>query len=117
MKEAGVPADQVAAQAGAMDSPWYRGFVTLDPAPALKALKIPVLALIGDKDVQVVAAENAPALKAALADNPAATVTVLPGLNHLLQPAKTGSVAEYAAIETTIDPAALTAITSWVAAR
>jgi len=41
----------------------------------------------------------------------------LPGLNHLLQPARTGLPAEYAQIETTIAPAALDAITAWIRAR
>ena len=38
----------------------------------------------------------------------------LPGLNHLLQPATTGLPAEYAEIETTIAPAALDRITTWI---
>ena len=37
-----------------------------------------------------------------------------PGLNHLFQPATTGAVQEYAGIETTIDPAVLTKISSWL---
>lgn len=114
MRKVGIPQDAIPGQAGVMTSAWYRTFLALDPAPALAALKIPVLALLGDRDTQVVAAENAPALRAALAGNPAATVTVFPGLNHLFQPATTGAVSEYAAIETTIDPAVLTAITGWI---
>ena len=38
----------------------------------------------------------------------------LPGLNHLLQTAKTGLPAEYGQIEETIAPAALDAITTWI---
>jgi hypothetical protein len=45
------------------------------------------------------------------------TILELPGLNHLLQPAKTGLPAEYAQVETTIAPAALDAITSWLLKR
>ncbi len=99
---------------GAMDSPWYRGFVAYDPAPALRKLRIPVLAVVGGKDTQVTAAQNIPALRAALASDPKAEVVELPGLNHMLQPATTGSVDEYGKIETTIDPAALKLITDWV---
>ena len=42
---------------------------------------------------------------------------VLPGLNHLFQTANTGSVTEYAQIEETFSPAALTVIGDWIAER
>jgi hypothetical protein len=38
----------------------------------------------------------------------------LPGLNHLFQTAKTGSVAEYATIDETISPVALEKIAGWI---
>ena len=44
-------------------------------------------------------------------------VRELPGLNHLLQTAKTGAVSEYSQIEETIAPAALELIGSWVSAH
>ena len=100
----------------ALTSPWYRAFIAYDPAPALRALKIPVLALVGGKDTQVTAAQNIPALRAALAGDPRAEVVELPGLNHLLQPATTGGVEEYGKTEITIDPAALKLIGDWVVA-
>ena len=50
----------------------------------------------------------------ALAKNPDASVEVLPGLNHLLQPAKTGLPEEYGGIETTISPVALDVIGGWL---
>lgn len=100
-----------------MTSPGYRELVAYDPAPALRALRIPVLAIVGGKDTQVTPAQNLPVLRAALAGDPRATVIELPGLNHLLQPAVTGAVDEYGKIETTIDPAALKAIGDWVAAE
>jgi hypothetical protein len=46
-----------------------------------------------------------------------ATTLVLPGLNHLFQTCKTGAVAEYGQIEETMSPAALEAISDWIAAR
>jgi hypothetical protein len=114
MKQAGAAplTDQTFAQ---INSPWYRTFIGYDPGPALRALRIPVLAIVGDKDSQVPAAQNIPALKAALAGDPKAEVVELPGLNHTLQPATTGSVNEYQTIETTIDPGALKLMVDWVA--
>jgi pimeloyl-ACP methyl ester carboxylesterase len=93
---------------------WFRTFLTYDPAPALRSLRIPVLALIGERDLQVPADLNIPALRAAMADDPKAQVEELPGLNHLFQPAKTGGVSEYAEIETTMAPEVLDRLARWV---
>lgn len=108
---------RVTAQLGTMTRPWYREFLAYDPAPALRTLKVPVLALLGGKDVQVVAGQNEPALKAALAANPKAEVIVLPGLNHLFQTASTGGADEYGKIEETVSPVALKTIGDWVVSR
>lgn len=102
---------------GQITSPWYRHFLALDPAPALQTIRAPVLALLGGKDVQVTADQNAPALRAALAGNSTARVEVLPGLNHLFQTAQTGSPGEYGRIEETIAPAALTRVVDWIVDR
>jgi pimeloyl-ACP methyl ester carboxylesterase len=95
----------------------YAAFVTYDPAPALAALDVPVLATYGERDLQVPAAQNEPALRGALADNPDATVHTLDGLNHLLQPAISGNPTEYASIETTLAPQVLDLVGSWLTDR
>lgn len=100
-----------------MNSTWYRAFMTVDPAKALAQVRAPVLAINGAKDTQVSAAVNIPAIKAALAGNPDATTLVLPGLNHLFQTANTGAPAEYAKIEETIAPSALSTIVDWTVAH
>jgi pimeloyl-ACP methyl ester carboxylesterase len=109
-----MPDAAVEAQVREGASPWFRFFITYDPAPALRRLHIPVLALIGSKDLQVLAGQNLPALRAALARDPRAEVAEIPGLNHLLQEATTGSPAEYGQIEQTLSPSALARITSWI---
>lgn len=111
--DAGAPPPSEA-QLAMMTSPWFRTFVAYDPAPTLRRLHLPVLALLGTKDVQVVATQNEPALRAALAGNRRATVTVLPGLNHLFQTAQTGAPSEYPLIEQTIAPEALVAMGDWL---
>ena len=100
-------------------SPWMRFFVLHDPAPALAKVRCPVLALGAELDLQVLPGQNLPVIEAALKQggNTDVTVVRLPGLNHLLQPAKTGLPAEYAQIETTMAPAALDAITAWIQKR
>ena len=108
------PAESTVAQ---LLSPWYRHFIAHDPRPALRALKVPVLALLGGKDIQVTAAQNVPALQEALRGNPSATVEELPGLNHLFQTATTGAVDEYATITETIAPVVLEHVGEWILAN
>ncbi|MEO7093157.1 MAG: alpha/beta fold hydrolase [Polyangiales bacterium] len=110
---------EMTASLGALNSPWFKSFVKLDPAPYWSKVTVPVLALIGDKDTQVPADVNLAAIKAALgkAKNAAAVTEKLPGLNHLFQPAKTGLLDEYATIETTFDEKALDRVVDWVTAH
>jgi len=98
------------------NDPWLHFFLSYDPAPAIAQLKCPVLALNGGKDMQVIAEQNAPAIKAALArgGNKDAEVKVLPGLNYLLQPAQTGLAYEYASSPVAISPVALQIIGDWI---
>lgn len=100
----------------ASDSVWYRNFLNTDPAPYLRRVKCPVLALIGSKDLQVPPAENLPAIRAALTagGNKDFEVVEMPGLNHLFQTAGTGAVTEYATIDETMAPAVLEKVSAWV---
>ncbi|MFE9574982.1 alpha/beta fold hydrolase [Nocardia sp. NPDC006044] len=92
----------------------YAALSTYDPASALRSLEVPTLALFGSKDVQVDAAANEPLMRKLLADNPKATVHTFEGANHLMQQAVTGMPDEYAIIETTIDPAVLDYLKTWL---
>jgi pimeloyl-ACP methyl ester carboxylesterase len=105
-----------AAAINTLISPWYRWFLRYDPAPALRATRVPVLALNGALDMQVPADENLAAIQRALraGGNRDATVEKLPGLNHLFQTARTGAPSEYAEIEETFSPAALQRIGDWI---
>ncbi|HEX2559143.1 alpha/beta hydrolase [Phenylobacterium sp.] len=88
-----------------------------DPGPVLAKVKAPVLAVNGTKDLQVPAEQNLPGLRERLKHNPDATIVELPGLNHMRQTAETGAVGEYARIEETVAPAALTTISDWLLKR
>jgi len=100
-----------------LSSPWYTWFIAYDPGPTLSKLRIPVLAINGDKDVQVISKQSLPAIREALKNDPDATVLELPGLNHLFQTAGTGAPLEYARIEETISPTALNLMVDWVVAH
>jgi len=107
----------IEAQVAGAATPNFRSFVLYDPRPTLERLDIPVLAFYGGKDLQVPAQQSVRSLRAALADNPDATVRVFGNLNHLMQPARTGAPEEYAQIETTIAPQVLDLVVGWLEAR
>src|SRR5262245_4205729 len=115
----GLTQEMIDERARTLLSPWYRYFLTYDPRPTLEKVGVPVLAINGERDLQVPAAENTSAIRSALdaGGNKDHTVVILPGLNHLFQEAKTGSPTEYASIEQTFAPSALTAISDWIVAR
>jgi pimeloyl-ACP methyl ester carboxylesterase len=100
----------------AINSPWFRYFLSYDPRPTLRTLKCPVLAINGEKDLQVPPKENLEEIRKAVqkAGNRNVKTVELPGLNHLFQPCKTGAPNEYASIETTIAPEALKTIGDWI---
>jgi len=102
-----------------MTSPWFRFFLSYDPLPDLKRTKCPVLALYGEKDLQVSPKINLPMLKQAFSDggNKQADVRQLPELNHFFQHAYSGSPTEYAAIDETFSPEAMKIIGDWLTAR
>jgi len=97
-------------------SPWFRYFLDYDPVPALQNTMCPVLALNGEKDLQVPSKENLAKIQKALQDggNKDFQTAELPGLNHLFQHCATGLPTEYGSIEETIAPEALNAISDWV---
>ncbi|MBX3357104.1 MAG: alpha/beta hydrolase [Phycisphaeraceae bacterium] len=99
--------------------PHRREWLGADPLPAYRGIRCPVLVLAGELDTVIPTDDNLPRAEAAIRQSPAKDVTVtrLPGLSHLLQPAVTGSPEEAMQIETTIDPAALDAAASWLRAR
>ncbi|MBM3332521.1 alpha/beta hydrolase [candidate division WOR-3 bacterium] len=106
-------------QIKAVLTPWFHYFLNYDPRPALTKLRQPVLAIVGEKDVQVAPKENLAAIDAALkaGGNKDYLTKELPGLNHLFQTATTGGVSEYAKIEETISPTALKVMGDWILAR
>lgn len=111
-----VPEAQVGTAMQQINSPWYRYFLAYDPATALRKVSCPVLALNGSKDIQVAPEQNLPGIRKALeaAGNKHFEVEELPGLNHLFQTAKTGSLEEYAQIEETMSPVVLERVASWI---
>ncbi len=99
-----------------LTTPWFRYFITYKPAENLSKIKCPVLALNGEKDLQVLPKENLNGIEQALkkGGNTNYKIEKLSGLNHLMQKCKTGNPNEYAKIEETMNPAVLKIITEWI---
>ncbi len=99
-----------------VNSQWFRFFLTHEPGPVLEKVKCPVLALNGEKDVQVEPQLNLPAIRDALrkGGNTQFKTVELPSLNHLFQTCNTGGLSEYQTIEETVSPIALETITNWI---
>jgi len=108
--------DFVKLQVDQLTSPWMQYFIKYNPAIILEKVKCPVLALNGEKDLQVPPKVNLEAIKKGLekGGNKKVTIKELPNLNHLFQECETGSPEEYAKIEQTFSPTALTEITNWI---
>jgi fermentation-respiration switch protein FrsA (DUF1100 family) len=115
-KLSGYSKENLDTQIKAILSPWMRFFLTYDPKPTLMKVKCPVLAINGEKDLQVPPEVNLRAIDYALkaGGNKDYTVKEMPGLNHLFQTAQTGSPTEYTEIEETMSPAALEFIGNWI---
>jgi pimeloyl-ACP methyl ester carboxylesterase len=96
--------------------PWMRYFVTHDPATDWQRVRCPVLALNGTLDVQVNADQNLAAIESALrkGGNRSVKTVKMPGLNHLFQHAKTGTIAEYFTLKDDFAPEALRLIADWL---
>jgi hypothetical protein len=107
---------QLQSQFGTLTSSWFRYFLTLDPSAYWKKVKCPVLILNGEKDLQVAADVNPPAIEKALISgkNNSYTTHVFPGLNHLFQHTKTGLPSEYGNIEETFSPDVLKVMADWI---
>jgi len=98
--------------AARVNTKWFRYYLTFDPSIPLKQMRVPVLVLNGELDLQVSSKQNLPVISKALEEsgNKDFTIIELPKLNHFFQTCETGSIAEYAKIEETISPSVLNLI-------
>jgi uncharacterized protein len=106
---------------GTRDHPYWQFIKRLyfyDPAPTLRQLQAPTLALFGQLDNNILADKNKAAWEAALkaGGNRDYTMVVLPRANHAQFEAKTGSNKEMPSLQRFV-PAYFTTIHDWLAKR
>jgi pimeloyl-ACP methyl ester carboxylesterase len=98
------------------DTPWFRSVLAFDPAPLMKKVEQPLLIVHGELDKQVPIA-NAELLNGLATQRKKGTsaLVLVPGINHLLVPARTGEIAEYASLsEAKVSPEVPRAIVEWL---
>jgi len=106
---------------GTPDDPYWQGIKRTyfyDPAPTLRRLQVPTLALFGELDNNIMAAKNKAAWEAALkaGGNRDYTLVVIPKANHDQFEAKTGSNAEVASLQR-FAPAYFRTVQNWLTKR
>src|SRR5215472_3185078 len=106
---------------GTPDDPYWqfiRRLYFYDPAPILRQLQTPVLALFGEMDDNILAEKNKNAWEAALkaGNNRDYTLRIIPKADHLQLEAKTGSNAEMASLQR-FAPTYFATVQVWLAKR
>jgi pimeloyl-ACP methyl ester carboxylesterase len=101
----------------AADTPWFQSLLTFDPARVMKDVRQPLVFVHGDldKQVPVANADRLADLARKESDSKSVDVVVVRGVNHLLIPAFTGEVTEYASLtDRNVSKNVSGAITSWL---
>ena len=106
---------------GTRDDPYWqfiRRLYFYDPAPTLRQLKVPTLALFGKLDDNILAAKNKAAWETALkaGGNRDYSLRILPNANHLMLEAKVGNNAEMASLQR-FAPDYFATVQEWLAKR
>lgn len=99
-----------------LSTKWWKYFAAYNPQPTLQKLSCPVLAINGSADIQVPASINLKGIETALkkGGNKQFSIKQFEGLNHLFQKCSKCTVPEYGELETTIEPAVLDTIGTWL---
>lgn len=98
-------------------SPWWQFILSYQPETDLLKVKCPVYAIFGTNDLQVPPNEDAALLSRLLPDPAQVKVELAPGINHFMQPAKTGEEEAYFYSNVTFDPGLMQKIANWIHAH
>jgi pimeloyl-ACP methyl ester carboxylesterase len=99
------------------DTPWFQSVLSFDPAETLEDVRQPLLFVHGEVDKELPAshADRLGEIARRESDSKSVDVVLVRGMNHLMLPATTGEVTEYASLrDATVSPDAATAIAGWL---
>jgi pimeloyl-ACP methyl ester carboxylesterase len=100
------------------DTPWFQSVLAFDPANTIKNVRQPLLVVHGalDKQVPVAHAERLANLARTVGDSKTVELTLVRGVNHLLVPAVTGEIDEYAGLtDRTVSFEVTNVVNAWLA--
>lgn len=94
---------------------WMDYFINCDPTRYIQQITVPLMAINGSKDHQVLPNSNLKKIEALQKNgNKKNFIKIYPGLNHLFQHCDSGAGDEYWKIEETISPEVLKDIATWI---
>jgi pimeloyl-ACP methyl ester carboxylesterase len=100
-----------------MYNPWFRYFLAFKPVDELTRSNCPVLAIYGEKDIQVLASQNTKPMEMILKQSrklDTFKVMEMKGMNHLFQLCNTCTLNEYAVLTETFSEEVLKVMIAWM---
>jgi len=96
--------------------PWMHAYLNSSSVSYLKEVKCPVLAIYGEKDVQVPAKVNIEAINNIIGEGENTDITIIeiPNVNHLFQYCETGYPSEYGISKQSMVAEVLNIISDWI---
>lgn len=105
---------QIDRQLSTAKSRWFRSLIDHEPAEHLTGIDLPILALFGEKDMQVLPDENIEVAERLNSSGAELEIVRIAEANHLFQKANTGMPKEYGLLDQTFVDGFILAITEWV---
>lgn len=102
---------QVSRQLDSAKSSWFKSFIETDPRKYLRSLDVPVLAIFGEKDSQVLPSPNRDILEQIDGNY---SIRTIPDANHLFQVSESGMPGEYGILDKEFAPGLIDQITEFL---
>jgi pimeloyl-ACP methyl ester carboxylesterase len=106
---------QINRQLAAAKTAWFKSFIEYDPQADISSLQIPMLAIFGEKDSQVILDPNR-TMAESLKENSDLNLTIveIESANHLFQQSNTGLPSEYGMLDKEFADGFVEAIIEWL---
>ncbi|MCC5908490.1 MAG: alpha/beta hydrolase [Balneolaceae bacterium] len=106
---------QVDRQLSTAKSRWFKSLIELEPAELITEVDVPIIAIFGEKDMQVSARSNSEVANRLVASvNVNLEIAEISGANHLFQSANTGMPSEYGMLENNFADEFLDVLLQWL---